>query len=58
MMIDVDPALLTLEDIDTIIEGIDHFIIGTDDDADLIAIWQPYMDKLKALRAAMVQAGR
>ena len=39
---------LSVDDIDQIIEGIDHFVIGTEPDIEVI--WQPYLDKLAALR--------
>lgn len=46
-------AHLTGEDVDQIIEGIEHFCIGCgNDDAELDAAWRPYIDKLNALKAA------
>ena len=45
---------MTVEDIDQIVEGIEYFIIGGDDD--LAPIWQPYIDKLQALKAAIANA--
>lgn len=45
---------LTAEDIEQIIEGIEHFIVGNDEDLELI--WQPYIDKLNALREEVVRA--
>lgn len=47
-------AALTVEDIDQIAEGIDHFIIGTvDPDPEVARIWQPYIDQLKAQRSVL-----
>lgn len=40
---------LTVEDIDQIAEGIDLFIV--EGFPDLVEVWQPYIDKLNALRA-------
>jgi hypothetical protein len=42
---------LTIDDIDQIIEGIDHFIISGDPAVQ--EVWQPYLDKLAALRAGL-----
>lgn len=39
---------LTVDDVDQIIEGIEHFIIKND--RDVAAIWRPYIAKLEALR--------
>ena len=47
-------SALTPADIDQIAEGIDHFVIGNNDD--VAEIWQPYIDKLKALKAAILKA--
>lgn len=43
------PAPLTREDIAQIIEGIEEFIVSGD--PNVAEIWQPYVDKLKALAA-------
>lgn len=51
-------ATLTPDDIDQIVEGIEHFIIGGDRDVELQAIWQPYIDKLRALRSIISESGR
>jgi hypothetical protein len=48
---------LSVEDIDQIVEGIEHFCIGADnDDAELDAIWRPYINKLTDLRADLMLA--
>jgi len=47
---------LTIEDIDQIADGIEHFIMNGDPPVD--AIWQPYIDKLQAQRALIVAARR
>lgn len=45
---------LTAEDIDQIAEGIEHFIIGiVDPDPEVAAIWQPYIEQLKAQRTQL-----
>lgn len=43
------PAELTRDDVEQIIEGIEHFIIGPEypENPELRAIWQPYIDKLR-----------
>lgn len=43
---------LTPEDIDAIIDGIEHFIIG-DCGSDVDEIWRPYINKLAAYRATL-----
>ncbi len=50
------PLPLTHADIDQIIEGLDHFCIGPQYDKELYAIWQPYIDKLTALKAHVHRA--
>lgn len=47
---------LTAEDIDSIVGAIDDFVIGPVEDEELRAIWQPSIDKLMALRAAIAKA--
>lgn len=47
-------AALTVEDIDQIVDGIEHFIMDGDPDVD--AIWQPYVDKLRAQRLLLAAA--
>jgi hypothetical protein len=42
------PAVMAHADIDQIIEGIEHFIITGDPEVQ--GIWQPYIDKLRALK--------
>lgn len=44
-----DQARLTVDDIDQIVEGMDHFIISGDPDVE--EVWQPFLDKLALLRA-------
>lgn len=44
------PTALSDADIDQIIEGIEHFCIGPQNTPELQAIWQPYIDKLEALK--------
>lgn len=40
---------LTVDERETIAQGIEHFIIGTvDPDPDVESLWQPYVDKLRA----------
>jgi hypothetical protein len=46
-------AALTVDDIDQIIDGLDNFCIGPFENEELRSIWQPYIDKLKALRTAI-----
>jgi hypothetical protein len=46
---------MTCEDVDQLVEGIEHFIIGGDH-PDVRDIWQPYIDKLNALRVAIAKA--
>lgn len=47
-------AALTLDDVDQIAEGIEHFIIGiVDANPHVAAIWQPYIDQLKAQRSEL-----
>lgn len=43
---------LTIDDIDQIREGIDHFIIAND--AGVEEVWQPFLDKLAALRTDLM----
>lgn len=43
------PEPLTVEDLEQIAEGIGEFIIAGNPEVE--AIWQPYLDKLAALRA-------
>lgn len=47
-------ARLTAEDLDQIAEGIECFIMNGDPNVD--AIWQPYVDQLKAQRAVLAAA--
>lgn len=47
---------LTRDDIAQIIEGIEHFCIGPIENAECRAIWQPYIDKLRALAAEPLAA--
>jgi len=47
------PAL-TPDDIDQIIEGIEEFII--EGYKDIALVWQPYIDKLNALKVAVEKA--
>lgn len=47
---------LTIADIDQIIEAIENFVMGPGEDPELDAIWQPYIDKLNVLRAAILKA--
>lgn len=53
---------LTVEDIDQIVEAIELFLMNgrprDADDRELNATWQPYVDKLKALRAEFVERAR
>lgn len=44
---------LTVDDIDQIIEGLDHFCIGPVENEETRAIWQPYIDKLTALKSGV-----
>jgi hypothetical protein len=48
-------AAMTCDDVDQLVEGIEHFIIGGDH-PDVRDIWQPYIDKLNALRVAIAKA--
>jgi len=48
------PGSLTGGDIDEIAAGIEHFIMNGDAEVD--AIWQPYVDKLKSQRATLAAA--
>lgn len=48
-----DSLELTVEDIDQIVEAIENFVMGPTEDAELTAIWQPYIDKLLWLRAGI-----
>lgn len=45
---------LRADDIDSIVEGIEHFIMNGDPEGD--RLWQPYINKLNALRAAIAKA--
>jgi hypothetical protein len=45
---------LTVADIDQIIEGIEEFVMNGNPEVD--AIWQPYVNQLKAHRALLVSA--
>lgn len=45
----LEGEVLTQEDIDQIIEGLEHFCIGPENTPDLEEIWQPYIDKLRRL---------
>ncbi len=47
-------SALTPEDIDQITEGIEEFII--EGYKDIARVWQPYIDKLNALKAAVEKA--
>lgn len=47
------PRILSDEDIDQIVDGIEHFCKGPEEDPELDAIWNPYIDKLKALKALL-----
>ncbi len=47
---------LSVADIDQIVEGIEHFIIGYPVDPEVRDIWRPYVHKLTALRADILQA--
>lgn len=47
-------AALSIDDIDQIIEGIEQFIVSGD--PDVREAWQEYIDKLQALRSAIVSA--
>jgi hypothetical protein len=40
---------LSVADVEVLIEALEHFCIGPSPNAELEAIWQPYIDKLKAL---------
>jgi hypothetical protein len=49
-------AALTIEDVDQIAEAIENFVMGPVEGTELNGIWQPYLDKLNALRAAILKA--
>jgi hypothetical protein len=49
-------AALTVEDVEQIAEAIENFVMGPVEDAELNEMWQPYLDKLNALRAAILKA--
>lgn len=49
-------SALTIDDVDQIIEAIENFAMGPVEDAELNAVWQTYIDKLYALRAAIAKA--
>lgn len=46
----VNVFTLSNGDIDTIIEGLEHFCIGPQYSDELEGIWRPYIDKLKRLK--------